>query len=42
MTVIVKALLKPKKLDKEENKADVSIRSTKSRKKCKWENLTEE
>jgi len=42
VTVIIEALLKPKKLDKEEDEANISIRSAKSRKKCKWEDLIEE
>ena len=33
--VIAEALFKPKKLDKEEDKANVSIRSAKSRKEYK-------
>ena len=33
--VIVKALFKPKKLDKKKDKANASIGSVKSRKKCK-------
>jgi len=40
--VITEALLKPEKPDEEEDEADASMRSAKSRKECKWEDLTEE
>ena len=40
--VIAEALLKPEKLDKEEDKANTNTRSIKSRKKCKWKDLTKE
>jgi len=33
--VIAEALFKPKKLNKEEDKANISIRSIKNRKECK-------
>ena len=40
--VIAEALFKPKKLNKEEDKANISIRSIKNRKECKQEDLIKE